>query len=453
MKQLLLIMMTCGAVGAWAQNRPKVAVLEFQAGAGISPSETEGIASALHLALFDSDAFELTERSQVEKAIEELGFSKAEMTDEQVMRLGSSLAVKQIVKGEINRSLNEYRIDIRLFDVKQGLVTSLPDMVVGQGSLLNSIPRMSEQLIHRMSLVRTPPAGASASAGSEVVTLHGYLQVFPEDLGEFSARPAGIISNVNQSHPYGYNSWRIPRMEELELIRSSSNRIGGLTSGWYWSSDKGALNFKTGAKTTAPGSYRVRLITTGATAAAVLQDETMLNSLGPPPHAASKKKWFIQGNGITQIWSDAIEVPACNKLTFEGTSADCRNNPGYRGYLYSWLYVSNNAAMLCPAPWKVPAREDFIALDQALRNADGSGSDAEHAAKYISVWGGIYGGFVGTTIDRVYEIGSYADYWSSTVQEDGTNVYRLSVRKTGYVNPQDIRDKRYGLQVRCVYDN
>ncbi|MDR3350202.1 MAG: fibrobacter succinogenes major paralogous domain-containing protein [Prevotellaceae bacterium] len=78
-----------------------------------------------------------------------------------------------------------------------------------------------------------------------------------------------------------------------------------------------------------------------------------------PRYAASAKTWKF-GN---QTWSDAIQIPECNKSSFENsdTAPQCRNytEDSNTWYYYNWAYVKANAAKLCPSPWRVPSKEDF----------------------------------------------------------------------------------------------
>jgi uncharacterized protein (TIGR02145 family) len=87
-----------------------------------------------------------------------------------------------------------------------------------------------------------------------------------------------------------------------------------------------------------------------------------------PPLAASTKTWTIESpdGKIKQMWSDHINVPACNKSDYNGGTsdeykADCRsyNYEGTTHYYYSWQYVNENQHTLCPDPWRVPTRDDF----------------------------------------------------------------------------------------------
>jgi hypothetical protein len=81
-----------------------------------------------------------------------------------------------------------------------------------------------------------------------------------------------------------------------------------------------------------------------------------------PPHAASTKTWKFG----SQTWSDAIEMPGCNKKTIgeSATEPRCLNSTegSNTWFYYNWVYVNANAKMMCPAPWRVPTYDDLVRL-------------------------------------------------------------------------------------------
>jgi hypothetical protein len=82
----------------------------------------------------------------------------------------------------------------------------------------------------------------------------------------------------------------------------------------------------------------------------------------PPPFAASTETWVIElDDGTTQIWSDYINLPTCNKEAYKKNKADCRR--GEEGILYSYnaKYIKKHKDILCPAPWRVPSERDLHA--------------------------------------------------------------------------------------------
>jgi hypothetical protein len=152
-----------------------------------------------------------------------------------------------------------------------------------------------------------------------------------------------------------------------------------------------------------------------------------------PPYAASTKTWKFGG----QTWSDHINMPECNKTSFDGgddnaPKADCRNNPGYY-YLYSWEYVRLHAAILCPSPWRVPSFGDIPLL-------------LPDSAYKPEVWGYSYSGAC-TLQGQLQEQGSFAHYWTSDVYGEKTAVsWALSRDDITMRSP----NRTSGRAVRCV---
>jgi hypothetical protein len=107
-----------------------------------------------------------------------------------------------------------------------------------------------------------------------------------------------------------------------------------------------------------------------------------------PRYAASNKVWVIDNDSldIHQIWSDHINVPACNKETYDGGSykeakPDCWHSPKSDYYAYSWPYVNENADTLCPSPWRVPTCKDANDLYVKNYKAGGDGNSLMDAAR------------------------------------------------------------------------
>ena len=56
---------------------------------------------------------------------------------------------------------------------------------------------------------------------SGIVTLYGYLKVITNELGYFETEPTAAIKRINQDEQYGYNTWRLPSNDELEMLRAN----------------------------------------------------------------------------------------------------------------------------------------------------------------------------------------------------------------------------------------
>jgi uncharacterized protein (TIGR02145 family) len=165
-----------------------------------------------------------------------------------------------------------------------------------------------------------------------------------------------------------------------------------------------------------------------------------------PPSAASTRTWTVG----TQTWSDVINIPECNKTSFSAsaTTADCRSNGSY-GYLYSWVYVANNASTLCPSPWRVPTSDDFCTLDKSLNNRTSCSNNRSgvYGSVYNTTWGGQYGGGCGGTGVLGY-VGSMGHYWTSSA--DGTARAMALRYGVTLVTAQWSEVKENGFYVRCV---
>ena len=174
------------------------------------------------------------------------------------------------------------------------------------------------------------------------------------------------------------------------------------------------------------------------------------------------QEWTIEGNGITQIWSDAVTATNCQKTDFNGAAgvfsfnADCRSNPDFPGDFFSWCAVVRFANVLCPYPWRVPTREDFRNLDIALGgNGEQRFASSSNIAtpefvieNYLNRWGGFFGGN-SALIEELSNQGFRGLYWSLT-EFDISFSHHLLFYAIGTVFPQDAWDKSRGLKLRCI---
>jgi hypothetical protein len=152
-----------------------------------------------------------------------------------------------------------------------------------------------------------------------------------------------------------------------------------------------------------------------------------------PTYAASTQTWTF---GSTLVWSDAIQIPDCNKSSFTTSDTDphCRSYTlgDNTWYYYNWAYVNTNAATLCPQSWHVPTYTDFGAL-----------SATPDRSILPAAWG--YGGYVrGSNVD---DVDSHGIYWGST-PNGCCYASSLNFVLGGLILYESYLD--YGFQVRCV---
>ena len=172
---------------------------------------------------------------------------------------------------------------------------------------------------------------------------------------------------------------------------------------------------------------------------------------------ATSRTWVINGAGINQTWSDVVVASGANdKTTFDGGDhngpykADWRNNPGYKGSLFTWEAVNRYQDYLCPGDWRVPVQEDFYYLDMALGGTGmGGQDDATISDKYINIWGGNY---VGRCVENgtLEGQGFNAFYWSLTPTLVGASIkYRVLIFSLGQVS-MGASYQYHGISLRCV---
>jgi len=194
------------------------------------------------------------------------------------------------------------------------------------------------------------------------------------------------------------------------------------------------------------------------------QQNTWPSALGNVSFATDSI-WTISGNGIFQIWSDAVQTDYCSNKTefdggvwdwnkrFESFNVDCRSNPDFLGDLFSWRAVNKLGSELCPYPWRVPTEQDFIRLDIALGGTGEFQIDSILRDRYINDWGGAFGGR-SYKCGRLLEQGVWARYWSrSEIRTTNAMSSLYFISTFGAVNPRFRVIENYGMSLRCVRDN
>ncbi|MDD5979341.1 MAG: hypothetical protein PUC31_09295 [Bacteroidales bacterium] len=249
-KVLWLIAMLVFTTSAFAQ---RVAVLNFNAGSGVTQMEVDGLSSIFNT-YFTPKGAEIVERTSVDKILQEQKFQNSRFTNTDMVALGEMLNVSLVVVGDINVVMEQYNVDVRVVNVQTGTIVakdgtsfskggSYRDMMKELGERLsNSLELEIENLqitsdnnfndnngkasVLPKNMTTKITEDNSKRERTDVVVLEGFLKLYPEDLGEFSSEPNQLIKQINQQKRYGYSSWRLPTQEELDLIRSNGYLSG-----------------------------------------------------------------------------------------------------------------------------------------------------------------------------------------------------------------------------------
>jgi hypothetical protein len=177
--------------------------------------------------------------------------------------------------------------------------------------------------------------------------------------------------------------------------------------------------------------YSLTAAVSGCTSTAAAGTIWVHSWVTPPADAVTTQLWCIG----PQLWSDRIVAHPSNCGETECFSTS-QNQTQYRvsddRVYYSFRCASNNADLLCPPPWHIPARSESTTL-------------FGYATPYYlsNEWG--YGGIAGACNI------SYADerayYWTTSNWE--YNVYSYAIWYATNAG-HNISPTYNGLQVRCV---
>lgn len=231
----------------------RIAIFDFNAGAGVKQNDVDGI-SAIFNTYFEPKGAEIIERTRVDRLLQEHKFQKSKFTTSDMVAMGEQLNASLIVVGDVNIVMEQYNVDIRVVNVQTGTVVAKDGISFDKNtSYRGTMQQLGERLAKKMELeiekinIESKPGKPESKGGgkqlpknmttsitednskrerTDVVVLHGYLKLYPEDLGEFHGKPYDLIGNINKEESYGYDSWRLPTQEELDLIRSNGYLSG-----------------------------------------------------------------------------------------------------------------------------------------------------------------------------------------------------------------------------------
>lgn len=228
---MILVMLLLCVTG----NSQRIAVLDFNAGVGVSQADVDGI-SAIFNTYFSPRGYTLVERTQIDKAIDEQNFQRGKFTESQMVRIGQILNVSNVVVGDVNIVAGQYNVDVRVINVQSGTIQATEGATWTSGtSYRNMMKSIAEKLANKIAINSVTPTSAPANGGNtsvslrkrtSVETIYGYLKVFPEEIGNFESEPRTVINQLNNQSLHGYNTWRIPTNEELSLLRANGYLSG-----------------------------------------------------------------------------------------------------------------------------------------------------------------------------------------------------------------------------------
>lgn len=471
----VLISLLCSTVFA-----QRIAVIDFNAGVGISQAEVDGI-SAIFNTYFSPQGYTLVERMRVDRVIDEQQFQRGKLTEQQMIRIGQILNISQIVVGDVNIVMNQYNIDVRVLNVQSGTIAAKDGVTWSPGS---SYRTMMQQLATRLaSQIAIKPntvvssSQTNISGQKEIIVLYNYLKVYPKDLGEFDSYPQRVVEQINKNADYGYDTWRLPTKEEMQLIIANKGEIGGLTSANYMTSN---TRYTKGT---------VRLVTDGEPKSVAYEAYKMCSTIDEYRHFVQR---FPSGT-YTEMAKVKIKYLEDQLYVINGHRyvdlglpsgtkwATCNvgaNSPEEYGNYYAWgeietqtkytketsvTYYNVKLGDISGNPqydaatanwgegWRMPTKEEYREL---LHVCDWEWTSRMAGYKVTGPNGNsIFLPAAGYHIGSLRQVGEACFYWSSTPSENGSlYAYQLFFSSDSRYHSVPLADRYEGKSVRPVTD-
>ena len=212
MKKLFSFCLLClFAVSAMAQ---RAAVMEFKAGVGISQADVDGL-SAIFTTYFRPAGYTMVERTQIDRVIDEQGFQRSSLTEDQMVRIGEILNVSKIVLGDVNIARGQYNVDVRVVNVEGGTIAAAEGAAFEGSSYREHMKSIAQKLAGKIAISAGPTVGGTPVQESEYV-----------DLG----LPSGTLwKNANEGGDYTRYTYdeavsqfgdQLPTREQFEELRA-----------------------------------------------------------------------------------------------------------------------------------------------------------------------------------------------------------------------------------------
>ncbi len=160
MKKLFLFSMMC--LLALSMQAQRCAVLDFQIGTGITEDDIDGISFNFR-SNFRPTGYTMLERTQINRAIKELGFDRTDMTMQQMLQLGRTLDASMIVVGTINKFLDEYSVDIRVIYVSTGITAATEGITFERTAYRTSMESLAQILSSKLTSSENETYNSSTS--------------------------------------------------------------------------------------------------------------------------------------------------------------------------------------------------------------------------------------------------------------------------------------------------
>lgn len=219
MKKLFFLFVMC--LMAHTMQAQRCAVLDFQVGTGVTAEDIEGISYEFR-SKFNPRGYQMLERLVINRTINNFGYDKTDMTQQQMLKVGRNLDATIIIVGVINKFMDEYSVEIRAIDVSSGRTKISEGANFERTAYRANMQKAAQSLANKLSSSNFN--GNSTSSVSSANVLQGYV-----DLG----LPSGTLwKTFNATGFYTYEEavnqfgTRLPTKEQWEELKAECR--------WQW---------------------------------------------------------------------------------------------------------------------------------------------------------------------------------------------------------------------------
>lgn len=194
------------------------------------------VRTRLTAAISMKQGYNAYDRVDLQTIMSEHNFQRTGLVDDAtIKKLGEMTGASLVLIPEVAVSDDgKIYVAVKMLDV----TTAQTMMSTGQlmGSSSNEVDEGCRLLVEKV-LGNGVSTSSISNPTDEPVTLYGYLHIFPKDVGEFKTLPEQLLSAINNQGQYGYDSWRLPTIEELSIMRANSDLIPNFKNADYLCSD------------------------------------------------------------------------------------------------------------------------------------------------------------------------------------------------------------------------
>lgn len=179
---IISLIVLCVSVLSSEESKTRVAVLDFSA-TGVKEYLAEAVVENLITSLIDSGAFEVVERSQLRKLMNELSMQNSDdFNDDLRTELGNLYGVELVILGSVTRFGDNITINVRGVEVETGIARFAKNFVT---SSEDDIPFLIPLLVDIMTGKKIDVAALPDKGELEIINISEAKSEKKEFIGQF----------------------------------------------------------------------------------------------------------------------------------------------------------------------------------------------------------------------------------------------------------------------------